>query len=130
MKTIALALAAGALVSVHAAGGSGARLLFLDIRGGRVVSVNPDGSDLKNLVEGRRSTPDGIAVDVEAGHIYWTNMGRASEDDGSIDRADVDGRNLTTVVPIGGTFTAKQLKLDKKNGKLYWSDREGMRIQR
>jgi DNA-binding beta-propeller fold protein YncE len=45
-------------------------------------------------------------------------------------RADLDGASVTTIVPPGGTFTAKQLKLDKKNGKLYWSDREGMRIQR
>jgi len=30
----------------------------------------------------------------------------------------------------GGTFTPKQLKLDRKNGKLYWSDREGMRVMR
>lgn len=37
---------------------------------------------------------------------------------------------MTTVVPIGGTFTPKQLKLDAKSGKLYWSDREGMRIMR
>src|SRR4029077_9085827 len=33
-------------------------------------------------------------------------------------------------VPAGGTFTPKQLKVDKKNGKLYWADREGMRIMR
>jgi hypothetical protein len=34
------------------------------------------------------------------------------------------------IVPEGGTFTPKQLHLDKKNGKLYWSDREGMRVMR
>jgi DNA-binding beta-propeller fold protein YncE len=33
-------------------------------------------------------------------------------------------------VPQGATFTPKQLKLDKKGGKVYWSDREGMRIMR
>ncbi len=106
------------------------RLFFLDIRGGRVVSVNPDGSDLKELVTGRRTTPDGIAVDAEAGHVYWSNMGRPMADDGSIERVDVDGSNPAMIVPVGGTFTAKQLKLDRKHGKLYWSDREGMRIQR
>ena len=108
----------------------GGRLFFLDIRGGRVISANTDGSDLKVLVDGRRSTPDGIVLDVPAHHIFWTNMGRPMADDGSIERADLDGANLTIVVPAGGTFTPKQLKLDQKNGKLYWSDREGMRIQR
>jgi hypothetical protein len=91
--------------------------------------VNPDGSDHKVIVTDCR-LPDGIAVDVEGGHIYWTNMGVPSLDDGSIERADLDGRNRTTIVPQGGTFTPKQLQLDKRNGKLYWSDREGMRVMR
>jgi hypothetical protein len=30
----------------------------------------------------------------------------------------------------GGTFTPKQLHLEKNSGKLYWSDREGMRVMR
>jgi hypothetical protein len=107
-----------------------ARVFFLDIRGGRVLSANPDGSDLTILVTGRKSGPDGIAVDVSTRHIYWTTMGAAKENDGSIERTDLDGSNLTMVVPVGGTFTAKQLKLDKPSGKLYWSDREGMRVMR
>ena len=75
--------------------------------------------------------PDGIEVDVEAGHIYWTNMGgNPSKNDGSIERSDLDGKNRKTIVPEGATFTPKQLKLDKKGGKVYWSDREGMRIMR
>ncbi len=105
------------------------RLFFLDA-GGRVLSANPDGSDLKTIVTEGRKIPDGIAVDVEAGHIYWTNMGNPSKNDGSIDRSDLDGSNITNIIPSGGTFTPKQIKLDKKNGRLYWSDREGMRMMR
>ena len=106
------------------------RLFFLDLGAGRVLSANPDGSDLKNIVlEGRR-LPDGIVVDAEAGHIYWTNMGGLKSNDGSIERADLEGKNVTHIVPPGGTFTPKQLQLDKKNGKLYWCDREGMRVMR
>jgi hypothetical protein len=37
---------------------------------------------------------------------------------------------MTTIVPPGGTFTPKQIQIDKVNGKLYWSDREGMRVMR
>jgi DNA-binding beta-propeller fold protein YncE len=106
------------------------RLFFLDLGGGRVLSANPDGSDLKTIVSEGRKLPDGIVVDVAAGHLYWTNMGNPNADDGSIARADLDGGNLTTIVPVGGTFTPKQLQLDKANGKLYWSDREGMRVMR
>jgi hypothetical protein len=106
------------------------RLFFLDLSDGRVMSANPDGTDLKTIVSEGRKLPDGVVVDVAAGHIYWTNMGTPSANDGSIDRSDLDGGNVTTIVPAGGTFTPKQLQLAKKNGKLYWSDREGMRVMR
>ena len=57
-------------------------------------------------------------------------MGNPKANDGSIERADLDGRNRKTIVPQGGTFTPKQLQLEKKSGKLYWCDREGMRLMR
>src|SRR6201995_636685 len=107
------------------------RIFFLDAAGGRVLSANPDGSDLNTiLVQGAGKLPDGLAVDVEAGHLYWTNMGNPTANDGSIERSDFDGKNLTHVVPSGATFTPKQLQLDEKNRKLYWCDREGMRVMR
>src|SRR5438477_9736965 len=106
-----------------------ARLFVLELSGGRILSLNPDGSDRKVIVTDCR-IPDGIAVDVEAGHIYWTNMGVPNRNDGSIERADLDGRNRKTIIPQGGTFTPKQLQLDRENGKLYWCDREGMRVMR
>lgn len=116
-------------LTAHDADASG-RLYYLDIRGGRVVSAAPDGSDVKVLISGRTGIPDGIAVDTQAGHIYWTIMGRPAADDGMVERMDIDGSHLTTVVPAGGTFTPKQLKIDPVHRKLYWSDREGMRVMR
>lgn len=106
-----------------------ARLFILDLAEGRVFSVNPDGSDKKIVVTGCRM-PDGVVVDVDAGHLYWTSMGVLSRNDGSIERADLDGRNRRTIVPEGATFTPKQLQLDKRHGRLYWCDREGMRVMR
>jgi hypothetical protein len=105
------------------------RLFVLDLSDDRVLSMNLDGSD-KKLIASKCRYPDGVAVDVEAGHIYWTNMGVPNLNDGSIERADIDGKNRKFIVPEGGTFTPKQLHLDKKSGKLYWSDREGMRVMR
>jgi DNA-binding beta-propeller fold protein YncE len=110
---------------------SSARLYFLSLADhGRVESVNPDGTDLEILSSGKADGPDGIVVDPQSKKVYWTNMGKVSLDDGSVQRIDLDGSNLTTIVPKGGAFTPKQLKLDAKHGKLYWSDREGMRIMR
>src|SRR5881296_1045589 len=105
------------------------RLFFLEASGGRIHSANADGSDRKVIVSGAR-VPDGVVVDLEAGHIYWTNMGVPSKNDGSIERADLDGQNRVTIIGEGKTFTAKQLHLEKKSGKLYWCDREGMRVMR
>jgi hypothetical protein len=107
-----------------------ARLFLLELSGGRIHSMNPDGSDRKVIVADCQ-LPDGIAIDVGAGHIYWTDMGSSpSVNDGSIERADIDGKNRKVIVPRGATFTPKQLQLDRKNGKLYWCDREGMRVMR
>jgi hypothetical protein len=105
------------------------RLFLLELSGDRIHSMNPDGSDHKIIVTNCR-LPDGIVVDTEAGHIYWTNMGIPNLDDGSIERADLDGSNRRVIVPQGVTHTPKQMHLDKENGKLYWSDREGMRVMR
>ena len=105
------------------------RLFVLELSGGRIHSMNTDGTDQKVIVTDCPN-PDGIAVDAEAGHIYWTNMGVPSLNDGSIERSNVDGKNRRVIVPQGGTFTPKQIHLDKKSGKLYWSDREGMRVMR
>ena len=110
--------------------GATARLFLLDLGGGRVLTANPDGSDLRTIVEEGRKLPDGLAVDIAAGHLYWTNMGNPKANDGSILRSDLDGGNLTTIVPPGNTFTPKQVQIEKKSGKLYWSDREAMRVMR
>ncbi|MGH9574330.1 MAG: 3-hydroxyacyl-CoA dehydrogenase [Candidatus Acidiferrales bacterium] len=134
----AILFAVGALLAI--AGGPTTqsrhgRLFFLTIGGrgtggGRVSSVNDDGTDLKVLVSGQTAGPDGIAVDTTTKKIYWTNMGRPSANDGTIESSNFDGSDVKTVVPAGGAWTPKQLKLDSKHGKLYWSDREGMRIMR
>src|SRR3984957_17471826 len=110
--------------------GTAGRLFFLSASSGQVFTANPDGSDLKVIVSEGRRIPDGIVVDTEAGHLYWTNMGNPNANDGSIERADFDGNNATHIVLNGGTFSPKQLELDRKNRKLYWSEREGMRIMR
>src|SRR5258705_578255 len=105
------------------------RLFVLELNAGRIQSMNTDGSARQTIVTNCH-LPDGIVVDVEAGHIYWTNMGVPSLNDGSVERADLDGKNRKIIVPRGKTHTPKQIILDNKGGKLYWCDREGMRVMR
>ena len=105
------------------------RLFVLELNVVRIHSMNTDGSGRKTIVSDCH-LPDGIVVDVEAGHIYWTNMGIPSLNDGSVERADLDGKNRKIIVAQGHTHTPKQIILDKKSGRLYWCDREGMRVVR
>jgi hypothetical protein len=105
------------------------RLFVLELSGGRIHSMSPDGASRKVIVADCH-LPDGIVVDVAAGHIYWTNMGVPNLNDGTIERADLDGYNRKVIIPQGVTFTPKQLHLEKGSGKLYWCDREGMRVMR
>ncbi len=105
------------------------RLFFLEASVGRILSVNADGSDRRVILSGCR-IPDGVVVHLETGHIYWTNMGVPNRNDGSIERANLDGQNRVTIIGEGKTFTPKQLHLEKKSARLYWCDREGMRVMR
>src|SRR5258705_273968 len=100
------------------------RLFVLEINAGKIHVMNTDGSDRETIVTGCH-LPDGIVVDVEAGHIYWTNMGVPSLNDGSVERADLNGKNRKVIVPVGDTHTPKQinLELDQENRVMYWTDR-------
>jgi 3-hydroxyacyl-CoA dehydrogenase len=119
------------------------RLYFLDIgiggdvgdlskvvSSGKVMTASADGSNVREIVGGQ-AMPDGIDVSISAGKLFWTNMGaNPSSNCGSVMAANLDGSNVSTIVPEGKVFTPKQIKIDHDNQKLYFSDREGMRIHR
>src|SRR5580704_11908929 len=89
--------------------GTAGQLFVLELSHNRISSMNTDGSDQKVIV-GDCHLPDGIAIDAAAGHIYWTNMGSSpSTNDGSLERADLDGKNRRVIIPQGVTFTPKQM---------------------
>ncbi|PHS35874.1 MAG: hypothetical protein COB07_12880 [Sulfurovum sp.] len=98
---------------------------------GAVKVIDADGSNETVLASGSIIVePDGIEIDVEAGKMYWTDMGpggaadkSVADKDGRIMRADLDGKNIETLVPKGITTTPKQLALDVAGGKVYWCDR-------
>ena len=61
------------------------RLFFLNLSAGRILSANRDGSDLKTIIDEGRKLSDGLVLNVDAGHIYWTSMGDPKRNDGSIE---------------------------------------------
>src|SRR5256714_15401028 len=97
------------------------RLFVLELSGDRIHSMNPDGSNRRTIVTDCH-LPDGIVVDAEAGHIYWTNMGIPNLDDGPIERADLDGGKRRGIGPQSVTHTAKQIHLDQGGRQHYLGD--------
>ncbi|GKT50534.1 3-hydroxyacyl-CoA dehydrogenase-like protein LAM1 [Colletotrichum spaethianum] len=104
-----------------------------ETRQGRIVSCITDGSDLRILVDNISTLPDGVTIDHANGHMYWTNMGSSFKtNSGFIERANLDGSDRQVIVPAGtiGVFTPKQITIAKASRKLYWCDREGMKVMR
>jgi sugar lactone lactonase YvrE len=108
-------------------------VFWLDILGNTVWRANADGSEAVAVVKNNNiSAPDGVSVDLEGGHIYWTNMGTAAGggNKGTVQRATLDGKVVETIVPAGVGNTFKQLTIDHTHKKLYWCDREGAKVWR
>jgi len=103
------------------------RLFFLELSAGRVLSANPDGSDLKVIVDEGRRLPDGLAVDVVMRHLYWTNMGTLEANDGSItvNRAPMDvaqGARKAPEILFPDLMEGIGLALDRKRGRMFITD--------
>lgn len=131
--TSATAGATGSGGAAAAPGPTKLSVYWLDILGNSVWHANEDGSDAKALVMGNGiSAPDGISVDLDGGHIYWTNMGSAlgGANNGTVQRASLDGKTVETIVPAGVGNTFKQMTMDRTHKKLYWCDREGAKVWR
>lgn len=97
---------------------------------GRILVGSADGKSPLRTVVDHQSMPDGIALSPAAGKIFWTNMGVPNINDGSIRSCNLDGSDIKEIVHTGAVHTPKQLAVDTSSGKLYFSDREGMRVFR
>jgi hypothetical protein len=114
------------------------RLVLLNIdHHSHMLTISPDGSDMRALiVDVGSGPPDGVGIDSQRGHIFWTYMGTSHDgedylaNDGSIERIDIDGGNRVVIIAEGVTFTPKQLQVDSARELIYWCDREGMRVMR
>ncbi|KZP27101.1 YWTD domain-containing protein [Athelia psychrophila] len=95
--------------------------------------TTPDGKDIRILAAGISTLPDGVVVDMHPGkgQIYVTCMGQSTAtNDGHLVRAAGDGMGVEVIVPDRATFTPKQLVIYTTTERLYWADREGMRVMR
>lgn len=112
-------------------------LIILDMGAKQVIAADEDGNRLAILRDGLDKVPDGVITSPDGAKIYFTQMGKpdfktqsAMDFDGTIWRMNIDGSDLTQLVGNGQIRTPKQITADWSAGKLYWSDREGLRVMR
>ncbi|RHZ62477.1 uncharacterized protein CDV56_108759 [Aspergillus thermomutatus] len=114
------------------------KILVLDIglsakdpstKAGQILQVSTDGH-VQRVLATAQSLPDGLAVDPASKRMFWTNMGVPGKDDGAVYSANLDGTDIQTVIAPGVVNTPKQLTLDTKSKKVYFCDREGLRVVR
>ncbi|KAL4961860.1 putative 3-hydroxyacyl-CoA dehydrogenase [Aspergillus stella-maris] len=96
---------------------------------GQILELSADGKIQRAVVK-NQALPDGITVDSSSKRMFWTNMGTMTKADGAVYSANLDGSDIKTLVPPGEVDTPKQLTLDQSAQKLYFSDREGLRVFR
>ena len=106
--------------------------LYITDRGSSTISrVRFDGTEWEWLLrDSQTNSPQHIALDVDAGKMYWTG-GRPSvhnPNTRTISRANLDGSEIETLVdslaaPMG-------IALDIPAGKMYWTDQQSLKISR
>jgi len=89
----------------------------------KIQRANLNGTSVENLVTGL-SIPSGIALDVAAGKMYWTDTGPDK-----IQRANLNGTGVEDLV-AAGLSDPLGIALDIVAGKMYWTDAITVKIQR
>ncbi len=107
----------------------GLAALALSATPGAILEISGDGKTQK-VLRSSLSLPDGIDVDKENNRMFWTCMGIPGQDDGTLGSAALDGTDAKTIVPSGIANTPKQLVVEPISQKLYFCDREGLRVFR
>lgn len=109
------------------------RLYWSDREGARVLSARLDGTDLRDEVviatdADRRIVRNqcvGVAVDEDAGLLYWTQKGASKGNDGRIFRTSLRTPIAARVVEELWSDLPEpiDLHLDVRSGLVYWTDR-------
>ena len=88
------------------------KLYWTDYLTGKIQRTNLDGTEIEDLVMGL-DAPEGIALDVSSGKMYWTNWRK-------IQRANLDGSAVEDLAMH--LDRPRGIALDVSAGKMYWTD--------
>ncbi|KAF5001119.1 hypothetical protein FGRMN_1230 [Fusarium graminum] len=102
------------------------------ITNGQILSLDLDQLSLKSVQnpQSKIILPDGVVYSRSQKKLFVTNMGIPSQNDGSVISMNLNGSEYQAIIAPGHIHTPKQLAIDEVNNKLYYADREGMRIMR
>jgi hypothetical protein len=81
---------------------------------GHIWRYNLDGSGQPESLISGLANPDGVALDLTGGKMYYSDTGS-----GGIYSANLDGSGPTPLV--GGLFQPTQIALDVPGGQMYWA---------
>ncbi|KAL4804774.1 hypothetical protein BDV18DRAFT_161861 [Aspergillus unguis] len=109
--------------------GAGENVTDNFLSSGRIYSASANGENVRKLAD-NLPLPDGIGISLSKGRMFWSNMGIPSKNDGTLESANLDGSDRKVIVKAGVVHTPKQLTIDHVNEKVYFCDREGMRVHR
>ena len=90
---------------------------------GKIQRANLDGSEVEDIIT-TSFYPDGIALDLVNGKIYWTEWTEfppnPDELTDTIQRANLDGSDIEVLVT--GLLVPQAITLDIEGGKIYWTN--------
>ncbi|WDK21636.1 3-hydroxyacyl-CoA dehydrogenase [Colletotrichum graminicola] len=96
---------------------------------GKILQISSDG-EVERVLADRQHAPGGIDIDTESRRMFWTCMGTPGEPNGAVFSATLDGGDVRSLFAPGAVNTPKQLVVEPASGKIYFCDREGMRVYR
>ena len=115
--TIALLLALGVQGNLSY-GDDAPAIYWTDVGMQKIRRANLDGSNVQDIhTTDLLSIPRSITLDVDAGKMYWTQIGFSA----GIQRANLDGSNIENLVEMGLFDPAVSIALDVDAGKMYWT---------
>jgi len=89
--------------------------------GGKIQRSNFDGTEVEDAITGL-SEPEEVAVNFEAGKIYWADHGTSK-----IQRANLDGSSVEDIVTGVESWS---IAIDADAGKIYWTEYSEDKVQR
>ena len=92
---------------------------------GKIRRANLDGSYIEDVVT-NAGDPDGLALDVSAGKVYWIDRSPSAV---KIRRANLDGSKIENLVTTRLSQPI-EIALDVSAGKMYWIDHSTGKVQR